>query len=967
MLDAALAGLASATLKCLLLRLLSPSTDAASLGDELADDGASALVTRVLRHRSVAREVAELTNAVQRHIEAVAAKDRSLAEAVQRRRTGAGRPGRNLDDGERAGVEARRLAVVEAVRATLDAAALSPESLVRVHLDATSLRASLLRHAPAEVGQFDEAERELFHRCVHYAAEYVVTMADGLPSVRAKTFEAILSGLRDLYEEVRRIHGQLAPALAKPQGGADERYRAEYLRHLANTLGDAEVYGLDLNTGLRKFALGETYVELDASPDTVRPGRPPKRGDPRPVTDVLRGRDRLLLRGVAGSGKSCFLQRIALESMAGRLSLYDGWNKRTPFLIQLRYCTDGLPDPRSFCGRAPRFIAEEMPDGWVHREIRDGRALLLVDGYDELPPDRREEVAPWLAELAALDGFDRGRVVLTSRPDAAGPDAFAELGFQSAELEPMNAFLTDQMISKWHDFTKPRLRERYACGNDEVDELAASLRRMLLAEPALARLASTPLFCALLCIVNVVRRSHLAEEPTEIFELGLRMLIDLRDRQGKVPFRVALSARQLRIIHQKIAYRMMHGSRTTLARPMAAEIVAEVLPALPDRGVDVSPGGLLDYCIDRVGLLRVNNGSADIHFVHHFFQEYLAACQALERKEVDVLVSRAHEEWWANVVTMAAWRAGEADRDELLAGLLGRAESADPSAGAVGRVALGAARYAPMLGPELQQRRDRLAERLELPTSREEAPAFAAAGWALIGRLGHRGEMDEEQAVAALRVLSSVGGRAALDLLAGYAADRRPAVIAELLRCWERFPQEDFGERVVRRVEFSGLASTEQAKLWARLHLTADKQPSFQVCVRTELLARCLGCLVGLTELTMVNHDQLRSLEGIKALKSLKRLSVEGCWNLADIGAVAAMSTLERLDLVRCGGPFSVRPLLDRPSLRRATLVEVEILDIETLIGITWECEFLVSNVNHQVALRKNPKLEVKFTGPEIG
>ncbi|WP_336158724.1 hypothetical protein [Amycolatopsis sp. VC5-11] len=51
-----------------------------------------------------------------------------------------------------------------------------------------------------------------------------------------------------------------------------------------------------------------------------------------------------------------------------------------------------LPTSERFLDEAGRHIADEMPTGWVQHRLRTGRAVVLVDGIDELPAKRRPEV-----------------------------------------------------------------------------------------------------------------------------------------------------------------------------------------------------------------------------------------------------------------------------------------------------------------------------------------------------------------------------------------------------------------------------------------------------------------------------------------------------------------------------------------------------------------------------------------------
>jgi hypothetical protein len=54
-----------------------------------------------------------------------------------------------------------------------------------------------------------------------------------------------------------------------------------------------------------------------------------------------------------------------------------------------------------------QVIAAEMPAGWVSAQFRAGRALLLVDGLDELEPARRLEARHWLEQMVTAYGDAR--------------------------------------------------------------------------------------------------------------------------------------------------------------------------------------------------------------------------------------------------------------------------------------------------------------------------------------------------------------------------------------------------------------------------------------------------------------------------------------------------------------------------------------------------------------------------------
>ncbi|GAA2417653.1 hypothetical protein GCM10010191_30390 [Actinomadura vinacea] len=76
-----------------------------------------------------------------------------------------------------------------------------------------------------------------------------------------------------------------------------------------------------------------------------------------------------------------------------------------------------------------------MPRGWVHGRLMSGRALLLVDGVDEVTASQRQAVRQWVRGLAGE--FPGIRVVVTSRPAAAAADWLRAEGFATSFLEQL--------------------------------------------------------------------------------------------------------------------------------------------------------------------------------------------------------------------------------------------------------------------------------------------------------------------------------------------------------------------------------------------------------------------------------------------------------------------------------------------------------------------------------------------------
>ncbi|MFE2319044.1 NACHT domain-containing protein [Streptomyces sp. NPDC059441] len=113
----------------------------------------------------------------------------------------------------------------------------------------------------------------------------------------------------------------------------------------------------------------------------------------------------MLLRGVAGSGKTTLVQWLAVS--AGRKDL-DEWlvylYGLVPFVLPMRSLTRSgamLPAPDEFLSAVGCPIAHAQPMGWYDRVLTAGRGLMLIDGIDEVPESEREEARRWLRDLIA--------------------------------------------------------------------------------------------------------------------------------------------------------------------------------------------------------------------------------------------------------------------------------------------------------------------------------------------------------------------------------------------------------------------------------------------------------------------------------------------------------------------------------------------------------------------------------------
>jgi len=312
--------------------------------------------------------------------------------------------GARLDEGSRTAVA---LAVAEAFNKTKLTSAL----LAQHNLEPTELARHVLAAHPTATDLFSTAETAFYERIINESCGYMVDIASQLPTFTEQTFAEVLKRenqiidrVDTILEELRKMRAQLDPMIDA------ERFEIDYRQAVARNLDVLQLIGADVSLVNRRHRLSVAYITLSAA----------RKSPPLPTTDALSEevpeeaeRDivavdtaladahRLLIRGQAGSGKTTLIQWIAVKaatkSFEGPLS---HWNGGLPFYIRLRhYVQSGLPRPEAFPGFVTPAIADTMPKGWVHAVLKSERAIVLIDGVDEIPAFQREDVSTWLKDL----------------------------------------------------------------------------------------------------------------------------------------------------------------------------------------------------------------------------------------------------------------------------------------------------------------------------------------------------------------------------------------------------------------------------------------------------------------------------------------------------------------------------------------------------------------------------------------
>lgn len=207
----------------------------------------------------------------------------------------------------------------------------------------------------------------------------------------------------------------------------------------------------------------------------------------------------------------------------------------------------------------------------------------------------------------------------------------------------------------WHDAA--RGCTDLPCPHERLPGYEAKLLARLESAPHLGTLAATPLLAAMLCALNL-DLDTLPRNRIGLYSAALDMLLETRDAKRNVPSvqTTPLEREQKIRILQDLAWHLSTSGRLELPKTMVERLIADRLTAMPQ--VRTSAELVLEALLQRSGVIR-EPVPGRIDFVHRTVQEYLAAKQAADLGDMDLLVRSAHHDQWRETVVMAAGHANE--------------------------------------------------------------------------------------------------------------------------------------------------------------------------------------------------------------------------------------------------------------------------------------------------------------------
>ncbi|MGI8935832.1 MAG: GUN4 domain-containing protein [Phormidesmis sp.] len=461
---------------------------------------------------------------------------------------------------------------------------------------------------------------------------------------------------------------------------ADDRY----LRAQANACRYYAVEGVNKNRWNPATILEEVYVPLELSgrlnqsgfAESMAMGEAigrvaPVETKPQYIWDVLRqvveqpDCKHIEIIAPGGFGKTTLLRHVTYRYShePSRICKDEQVPSLIPVLLYLRECRNDIaqadgPD-------LPTLIAEhhvkklssklvELDIDWAKKLLNGGKALVMIDGFDEVAANQCEAVSEWI-DRAIRDYGTTTTFILTTRP--AGHERYQ--GQQPLKLARVKAFTDEQrneFLQRWY---RCQLKnERFGQNSDSAEEEAAreatDLIEQIEQRHEMADMADNPLLLVMIATYhknNPARSLPLVRH--QLYKDFCQMLLQDRPRSKKMT--IMLSAEESQAVLQRVALEMVQQDCIALPVDEMTQRVAQSLSQCREYlgGATVSARDLVKE-VEEVSELLVRRQSSDEYeFAHRSFQEYLAAAEVKRRQE-DGLLLELKPEWRDTVVLYAA-------------------------------------------------------------------------------------------------------------------------------------------------------------------------------------------------------------------------------------------------------------------------------------------------------------------------
>ena len=654
----------------------------------------------------------------------------------------------------------RKKAIFEQIQKDIIQTSIDENELISEIFNPENLKILIMNQSKKERETWNDAEIGLYTNCVRYISKASINFISKLPSFTPEVLKTVIQRQKEYYDELYGILIEIhsMTSLIENVNVTYREYESTYRENLIEKYNKVELIGSGLkDRRVTRYDMSSAYVELNCIDENGD-------ADEVELSKVFNNSNVVWIKGEAGSGKTTFLQWVAVCAAKNEYNKINNIENTVPIVISLR----SVEWPISLYDAVDKITGvygNSCPKGWMAELLKENRLIILFDGLDEISQENRMDTYFFIEDI--VEQHPQIKVLLTSRNSV---NDYLNCTTAYYEIVPMKIHNIKKFISYWH---KSVLRKDAIIQENEINKLQRNLKRKIVESQPLKQLARNPLLCAMICALNFINNEQLPEDKMELYEKCCEMLMDARDNQrniGKGGYKniPRFDYDKKRKFLEELAYWMMHMDVSSENKTRVETYIEHLLRdtnILSDGKNKYSAAAILEFFVERSGIIREPEEGV-IDFVHKTFMEFLAVKAICRNFAWNILVKEACNVNWKETIMMCFREMGSKNVEQVLLNLLDKGEESNDDRYFL-IASLGASNAVFLANDGIKQKID-IKIRTMIPPAPYREYELAEAGAYLLPFLKDSEKYSNEERIRCLNLLAALNMEEAIPDILSY-------------------------------------------------------------------------------------------------------------------------------------------------------------------------------------------------------